>query len=125
MQRQKRGGSALAVVPPAISIPEYEKSRSCSRKRAYQALSEYVKERTYIWQLTESLDFTMEAEGDLRILLQAMHEEDRSGLYHRAKTYYDRFRTDPVALGRQFDELWEGKLTTFLSILMGMTPEVE
>ena len=116
MLRQKRGGSELAVVPPAISIPEYEKSRSCSKKKAYQALSDFVKERTYVWQVIKSLDFTLEAEGDLRILLQAMREEDRSGLYQRAKIYYDRFRTDQVDLDLMHEELWYGRRTILLDI---------
>ena len=91
MQWQKRSRGESALAPPAIAILEYEKSRSCSKKKAYQALSDFVKERTYIWRLLESQDFTLEEQGELRTLLLDMREEDRSSLYHRAYSYYDSF----------------------------------
>jgi hypothetical protein len=79
-------------VPPAVTIPEFEESRSCSKKKAYQELCDFVQGREYIWQLVESSEFTEEEEGELRALLLGMREEDRSGLYQRAYNYLESFR---------------------------------
>ena len=108
-QRQKRSSVEPAVVPPAVTIPEFEESRSCSKKKAYQELCDFVQGREYIWQLVESSEFTEEEEGELRALLLGMREEDRSGLYQRAYNYLESFRVgeeDLVAF-RKWRELEE------------------
>ena len=97
-QWKKRSSIESSVVPTVITISDYMESRSCSKKKAYQALSDFVKARTYIWQLVHSPDFTAKVESDLRCLLLAMRDEDRSGLYRRACTYYGKFKTDPLDL---------------------------
>ena len=125
MQWLKRPRDESAVAPSVNTILEYEKSRSCSKKKAYQALSDFVKERTYIWRLLESQDFTLEAEGDLRVLLLAMREEDRSGLYHRARNYYNMFRTGQADLERLHDKFWDGRHDILINIFKGKEPSVD
>ena len=87
-----------SFVPTVIAISGYEESRSCSKKKAYQALGDFVKAKAYIWQLVQTPDFTAKVECDLRSLLLSMREEDRSLLYRGACSYYSKFKTDPLDL---------------------------
>ena len=93
-------------VPLVIAIPEYEHSRSCSKKKAYVALGEFLQERSYLWQMSASPLFTLEEEGDLWMLLLGMRSEDKSEVYHRANNYYNKFRTDPQELGKCLEKFW-------------------
>ena len=105
-QRQQRANVVPDVVPQVIAIPDYEQSRSSSKKKAYVALGEFLKDRSYLWQLSVSSLFTLEEEGNLRELLLTMRSDDRSEVYQRANSYYCKFRTDPGVLGKRLEKFW-------------------
>ena len=105
-RRQQRASAKPVFVPQDIVIPEYEQSRSSSKKKAYVATGEFIKDRTYLWQPSVSPLFTLEEEGNLRELLLTMRSDDRSEVYQRANSYYCKFRTDPGVLGKRLEKFW-------------------
>jgi hypothetical protein len=81
-RRQRQADAEPLKVPAVITIPDYDRSRSTSKKKAYEALGDFLRQREYIWQFsTASPLFTLEEEGDLRELLLHMRRDDRSEVY--------------------------------------------
>ena len=93
MQRRRRELSGLESGEQSLAdeVQGYEDSHSCSKKKAYVALMEFVQEHNYIMLSQKSKEFTLEVQGELRTLLLSMRREDKCVLYRRAQRYYKGF----------------------------------
>ena len=82
MQRRNRERDGLEPLEytPSVSIQGHEESRSSSKRRAYNALRDFVSLHPFVMWLQRSDMFDLQVEDQLRILLEAMHWEDRSTL---------------------------------------------
>ena len=95
-----------------VKVQLFEDSHSCSKKKAYVALQEFVRNHSFIMLSQKSEEFTLEVEGELRSLLLSMRREDKSVLYRRAQRYYKGF-------GLQAEQL-----TGMLGKFCGSHPEI-
>ena len=95
MQRRKRERAGLEPLEcaPSFRIQSHEESRSCSKKRAYNALRDFVSNHPYVMLLQSSDTFDLQVEDQLRVLLESMRWDDRSTLHLRAKSYHGIFGT--------------------------------
>ena len=90
-RRREQAGRVPSEQSLLVKTQVYEDSHSCSKKKAYLALLEFVRRHSYIMLLQRSEEFTLEVQGELRSLLLSMRREDRCVLYRRAQRYYKGF----------------------------------